>query len=1348
VKRLTAWVVGFLVLGGAGVVAAADLPPLVKAATRISKDLAVLAVPPEAATFAAPAPTPDGFATIQPEVVGDWVTIDATAAGDPYALEAELITLGARDTAVAGRMVSARFPVASIPSLEGVTSLQFARQSLSRTNAGLVTSQGDHVMRADTARSTFGVDGSGVKVGLLSDSFNCLPGNGAATDVANKDLSTVDVVQVGGVPQESPDCVHLGTDEGRAMLQIVHDVAPGAALAFATAEGGQAHFANNIRALRDAGAKVIVDDIIYFAEPMFQDGVIAQAVDEVVGDGVAYFSSAGNNGRHGYDHAFVAGPFISGVGTLHNFGGTTMQTITMPPGSQFILVLQWDSPFFSVGGTGTQNDLDVYLLSSDGQSVIAPGVTDNLASGDPVEILGPIGCSGPSSCTGKIVVTNFAGPNPGRLKIGYLTNGFAISASPALTSGTIYGHANTNGAVAVGAAYYQTPTTLESYSSGGTTPVLFDTDGNRLALPDPRQFKPEIVAPDGVDTTFSGNDTDGDNFPNLFGTSAAAPHAAAVAALMLQAVPSATPDDIRHALDSTAKNMGPAGFDNNTGYGLIQADAALGALHVLSITSGPTATSQVLLPSGTTNLSVTANDSFGHTLTYGWTSTCTGGLPPGGFDDATSATPAWTAAANAISVTQTCTLKVTVSDGHGAAKSGTVAVSVLAPPHVTSFAPSPAPVGALVTIMGTNLTGVTGVTFAGPVPASPTLVTATSVKAVVPAGALTGVLSVTTPAGSAPSPSVFRVAPAMSGFSPGAAVGGSADVVTVNGTNLMAVTGTPTVKVGTTTVPPGLIQSNDGTTLTFTVPLGAQTGKITVTTADGTATSPTSLVVNQPPVAKSFSPNPAPIGATIKITGTNLLNVNQVTFSGAAPVAPEVAPPPTATSFTVVVPPDAQAGSVTVSGSDGASTSTTIFKIVPTITNFVPGSVEGGSATLVTVTGTHLLAPGTTTVKVGTTTVPPGLIQSNDGTTLTFTVPLGAQTGKITVTTAGGTATSATSLVVNQPPVAKSFSPNPAPIGATIKITGTNLPNVNQVTFSGAAPVAPEVAPPPTATSFTVVVPADAQAGPVTVSDGTNSSTSTAIFKILPVIANFAPGAAVGGSADVVTVNGTNLMAATGLPTVKVGTTTVPPGLIQSNDGTTLVFTVPLGATTGKISVTTTGGTGTSLTSLVVNQPPVAKSFSPNPAPIGATIKITGTNLLNVNQVTFSGAAPVAPEVAPPPTATSFTVVVPPDAQAGPVTVSDGTNSSTSTTIFKILPVITNFTSPASLGGSVVVTGTNLKSGSSDPVVKVGTVTAAFVASTPTSVTFTVPPLAVTGKISITTAGGTATTATSLIVMP
>ena len=155
-----------------------------------------------------------------------------------------------------------------------------------------------------------------------------------------------------------------------------------------------------------------------------------------------------------------------------------------------------------------------------------------------------------------------------------------IQEVPAYQS-TIYGHINAATAEAVGAAaYFNTPAfgvspaVLDSISSSGGTPILFDSAGNRLANAEIGS-KPEIVAPDGGDTTFFGTDTNGNGFPNFFGTSAAAPHAAGVAALLLQAKPGSTPLQIYAALENTAIDMGASGFDYDSGFGLIQADTAL-----------------------------------------------------------------------------------------------------------------------------------------------------------------------------------------------------------------------------------------------------------------------------------------------------------------------------------------------------------------------------------------------------------------------------------------------------------------------------------------------------------------------------------------------------------------------------------------------------------------------------------------------------------------------------------------------------------------------------------------------------------------------------------------------------
>ena len=110
------------------------------------------------------------------------------------------------------------------------------------------------------------------------------------------------------------------------MLEIVHDLAPGASLGFATAFTSDASFAENIRALRSqARCDIIVDDVIYFNESSFQDGPIAQAVTDVTADGAMYFSSAGNDGSvPSGTSANYEGDFADSGQTVGKFVGTCL----------------------------------------------------------------------------------------------------------------------------------------------------------------------------------------------------------------------------------------------------------------------------------------------------------------------------------------------------------------------------------------------------------------------------------------------------------------------------------------------------------------------------------------------------------------------------------------------------------------------------------------------------------------------------------------------------------------------------------------------------------------------------------------------------------------------------------------------------------------------------------------------------------------------------------------------------------------------------------------------------------------------------------------------------------------
>jgi Subtilase family/Bacterial TSP3 repeat len=507
------------------------------------------------------------------------VVIDAVADGDPQVLLRQLVGLGLQQPAVFNHLVSGRLPITALRKAAALGGLTQMRPAYASTRTGSVTSQGDTAMHAASARATFGTDGSGILVGTLSDSYNCL--GGAVADVASNDLPSGVLVL-----QDETGC-SSGTDEGRAMMQIVHDIAPGSSLAFHSAFNGTANFANGILDLASAGATVINDDVIYYAEPMFQDGAIAQAVDTVKAAGVAYFSAAGNDARNSYTAPFsnsgAAGHFSGSV--RHDFdssGATdTLQQITVAGNSSAVIVLQWQDCYASISGTpGAASDLDLIVYDNNGGYLSGSSSFTNNLGNDPVEIASINNTGNANPKTYQLGIEHYAGEFPALVKLIYFGN---VTIDEYNThSSTIYGHPNAAGGLAVGAARYSqtpaygtSPPLLEPFSSTGGTPILFDSAGNPVSIV--RQ-KPEIVAPDGGDTTFFGFDYEGNGHPNFFGTSAATPHAAGVAALLRAFDPALTPDNVYNTLQNTAIDMGTAGVDFDSGHGLVQADAALASL--------------------------------------------------------------------------------------------------------------------------------------------------------------------------------------------------------------------------------------------------------------------------------------------------------------------------------------------------------------------------------------------------------------------------------------------------------------------------------------------------------------------------------------------------------------------------------------------------------------------------------------------------------------------------------------------------------------------------------------------------------------------------------------------------
>ncbi len=467
------------------------------------------------------------------------------------------------------------------------------------------TSEGVVTHRADLARQNIGAAGAGVKIGVLSDGVDFL-----SEVQATGDLPFVTVL---------PGQAGFG-QEGTAMLEIVHDMAPAAQLYFATAFNGIASFAQNIRDLRTAGCDIIVDDVSYFVETPFQKGqtpsvpsttdggLVTQAVNDVVALGAMYFSSAANSGNKNdgtsgtwegdFADAGAAGPPIPESGRLHDFdpgaGMTAFDTLTA---SGSAVDLFWSDPL-----GGSSNDYDVFLLNSTGTTVVGGSANVQDGTQDPFEEIG----GAPSG--DRIVIVKFSGSDRflhldtsrGRLTFNTQgsthghnappsANAFGVAATPAVSPGPYPSPFNSSN-------------TVETFSSDGPRQFFFNADSTAIT---PGNFsstggqiiqQPMVTAADGVACAAP-------DFDPFYGTSAAAPHAAAIAALVKSAKPSLTPAQITTALTSTAIDIEAMGVDRDSGSGILDALAA-----VQSVSPTP----QAVLLAGT----VTVSELVGNGNTY------------------------------------------------------------------------------------------------------------------------------------------------------------------------------------------------------------------------------------------------------------------------------------------------------------------------------------------------------------------------------------------------------------------------------------------------------------------------------------------------------------------------------------------------------------------------------------------------------------------------------------------------------------------------------------------------------------------------------------------------------------
>src|ERR1700680_4727862 len=597
--------------------------------------------------------------------------------------------------------------------------------------------------------------------------------------------------------------------------------------------------------------------------------------------------------------------------------------------------------------------------------------------------------------------------------------------------------------------------------------------------------------------------------------------------------------------------------------------------------------------------------------------------------------------------------------------------SFAAAPSITSLSPTSGAVGASVTITGKNFGSTQGsstVKFNATTATTITTWSATSIVATVPPGATTGNLVVTV-SGTASNGVSFTVvaAPNITSLSPTSGAVGAA--VTITGTNFGSTQGTSTVKFNGTTA---TVTSWSATSIVATVPNGATTGNVVVMVG-GNASNGSSFTVVAAPNITSLSPTSGAVGAAVTITGTNFgstQGTSTVKFNGTTATVTSWS----ATSIATTVPSGATTGNVVVHAS-GVDSNGSTFTVFPSISSLSPTSGAVGAS--ITIAGLNFgSTQGTSTVKFNGTTA---TVTSWSATSIVATVPNGATTGNVVVMV-GGKASNGSSFTVVAAPNITSLSPTSGAVGAAVTITGTNFGSTqgtSTVKFNGATATVTSWS----ATSIATTVPSGATTGNVVVhASGVDSNGST--FTVFPSISSLSPtSGAVGAS---ITIAGLNFGSTQGTSTVKFNGTTAT---VTSWSTTSIVATVPNGATTGNV-VVTVGGNASNGVSFTVIPTPSVTSLSPTSGPVGTPITITGTNFGSTQgTVTFNGTT------ASPSSWNSTTIIVPVPNGATTgnvvVTVSGVASNGVSFTVLPT-PSITSL-SPTSgvVGTSITIAGTN-----------------------------------------------------------
>jgi len=505
------------------------------------------------------------------------VLVDITASVTPQLIE--------RIEAVGGRVVN-KHPEfdairASLPldKVEEVAAREEVKQILpavkARKNATLA-SEGLIAHGVDVLQQRFPAFGAGIVVGILSDSID--NGFGAFDDSVAR--GAIDPGALTVLPQQEGE----GEGEGLAMAEIVHAIAPKARIIFATGNGGPAQMAANIVDLAQAGCKVIVDDLTYYNESPFQDGPIAKAVRQVSAKGVLYFSSARNSGSKlqgtsgtwegNFEDGGLAGPGFqanAAGGRIHVFDTVKRLTLnTVDKASPEDRVdLFWSDPLGA-----SRSTYDLYVVNNKGQ-VVRSSTTSQSGSQDPYQSVDRIR-------PGESIVIVKAGNSDARFL--HLDTGRAVLRIG--TDGNVRGHNASDAELAFSVAAIRVPAppslysaasryTVETFSSDGPRRMFYEADGtqitpgNLLASGGRVVHKPDLTAANGVTTSLPAG-----GLNPFFGTSAAAPHAAAIAAVLLSCPSRPSAQQVKAALLTSALPIEASVPSATSGMGVVMGPSA------------------------------------------------------------------------------------------------------------------------------------------------------------------------------------------------------------------------------------------------------------------------------------------------------------------------------------------------------------------------------------------------------------------------------------------------------------------------------------------------------------------------------------------------------------------------------------------------------------------------------------------------------------------------------------------------------------------------------------------------------------------------------------------------------